>query len=554
MGIDKPNIRYTVHFNYPSSIEGFYQEAGRAGRDKNKALCYILYSGHQEDREILEKFYQNSFKGEVKEKSVIYELLSEITYPADSYSNEFTEAVQDEFNINSYFNFWPKDNPTRLYLNEAFKKGYGYIDLRNFSIHPDSSVFDFQLANSVLALLKQLIENKLPKNTDIARFLNEEIESKPAPGIEKLLDKASIGETLSPIIVGFRNDKIKRISEYLNQYVSNGFTEKIVKQASLFCYDGKDFLKNLSREYHKAHGNSIGFEENIGDRILKLFPQIRDEHDTFKAVYRLSTIGVIDDYEVDYNSKTVTLFVSKKNDEDYINHLYTYLRRYLSDERAKRVFEKVKEYKGNTVIQKCLGYLIEFVYSEIAKKRRNAILAMEEACQIGVSDGDSAFRDFLDVYFNSKYYPDLVEETEEGKEFNSDLVWKYIDLTDGNIDNLKHLRGACIRLLTDNPENGALLLLKAFSLLLIDSENETFKNEASIDAVNGFNKFKEIKQMNFNQFHDSVSTFKIKLVNYNKNLESIAVEIGEILFLNHHAEWLSNFNTKFLDAYERSSA
>ncbi len=43
MGIDKPNIRYTIHFNHPSSIEGYVQEAGRGGRDKKHAISYVLY-------------------------------------------------------------------------------------------------------------------------------------------------------------------------------------------------------------------------------------------------------------------------------------------------------------------------------------------------------------------------------------------------------------------------------------------------------------------------------------------------------------------------------
>lgn len=81
MGIDKSNVRFTFHLNYPSSLESFVQEAGRAGRDKKMALATILYSP--------KKFWNKNAKtNEWKEYSADY-INNKFFYDSNFLGEEF---------------------------------------------------------------------------------------------------------------------------------------------------------------------------------------------------------------------------------------------------------------------------------------------------------------------------------------------------------------------------------------------------------------------------------------------------------------------------------
>lgn len=126
MGIDKADIRFVIHAEVPSSIESYYQEIGRAGRDGNDSLCLLLYN--QEDLYTQMEFIKWSNPG-ADFYSALYDLLKRDIHAVNSV--EGIEHLREQMNFKNRKDFRIE---TALGMLDRYAVTEGSIDSRDLKV------------------------------------------------------------------------------------------------------------------------------------------------------------------------------------------------------------------------------------------------------------------------------------------------------------------------------------------------------------------------------------------------------------------------------------
>ena len=354
MGIDKPNIRYTIHYGIPQSLEAFYQEAGRAGRDRKDSVCAIIFSD-------------------------------------DSAAN--ADALLDE---------------------------------------------------------QQTID-KLPK-------------------LPKWKDQGDIHRVM--------------------WFHTESFQGADPEKRALFSELLKDCIYPCLKGLPPNHSKEILIP--FADDDLKAKKE-KDDSKTRreKAIYRLSIIGVVQDYTIDFKAKRFEVTIVKRSEDKYLEQLQEYIARYKTLDGAA-IATAVENRKGNDLIQKCLGYLIAFVYEEIEKKRRRAIKNMADVAR--TCRTDAQIREELLSYLEKSPFTEPLLEL--AGRIEPEDWWKVLDIKGelgepllNEVDGARQLLGGCRRTLESYPNHPGLYLLSGFARFLLSNPEV---EQAPSDIRSGFQNLTDL--------------------------------------------------------------
>lgn len=552
MGIDKPNVRFTINMNYSSSLESFVQEAGRAGRDQRMALSVIMLSkyriarvkpGTQFFKANIYKWYDANDIEEIAQKKGIpvedFEICDETSDLVKLKCKQCGDSCKRFENNCCSFACNHCDKPQKY---ESFKSVCAqkceYYDTCELAKVP---TVDKWSRYEHLSVYKERYPFITCENYE---FLNADYET----------------------VMFFYNNNFKGENH-----------EKLKMHQLLSKLSMKVTVGGQNEDEKTIHGFLATLQSvRVGTKVISYIPYTKGEYDDIaKAIYRMCCIDLIDDFTQDYNSKCFRIVSYKKSDGQYYAALEKYLRRYYTVERAAELVSEVPSYKGENEIHKCLGFLTHFIYDKIAVKRKRAIDDMFAFCVHGVDANkdwkaiNEELKDELYFYFNSKYARreyrtergeqfSLLVDTDEGKRSSWETVLKFMQVVDNQWisknseagstqnDNAKHLYGAVRLIRRDAKEiNPTIDLLGAFCLMFLGTNNNHLLQKELEDLyVSGMKEF--YRQNDRILFWEHI----FEVFNNNPNVSAYFANNGGLLksaaMLEIHKYELSNIKNNYI--------
>lgn len=556
MGIDKPNVRFTVNMNYSSSLESFVQEAGRAGRDRKMALAVILLSDYTlyrvSDRCQIPNYPMTTIKNKWFKEKNLHEILD--TYKIHVNESEFdvctplTDIVKLKCNT---------DN-TRNAEGLEVKDKDGNVKKQYWNCTPQCSRFQ----TCSLKYVDKNMQHKWIYIKDLKSYLEKNRIRIPKENLE------------------YQGADYNTVMYFFDNSFKGELEEQNKMEYLLSKIDLEYFVGNDKKDKPAEHIQAKGFLEpvlnsRVGTEVVSIISYQNDSYaDIAKAIYRMCIIGLIDDFTQDYATQSFRILSTRKKNGSYYERLKEFLMRYYSEERAEYEVEKASVRKRNNEIYNCLGYLTEFVYDKVALKRKRAIDDIRNFCNVGIDttsgknwlEINEDLKDEIYYYFNSKYAREgyktdndenfsLLDDTDRGKISSKDILYKYMRVVDADVmgisgspkDNIKHLQGA-VRLIRRSlaDTNATLSMLNAYCLIALKiGNNHHLNQELDKSYIEGYQALKhDLKD--YNSFVDCIKQFKLKLNANNRNLASTEDlkhldELDMIAELGYHESWVNGF-------------
>ena len=246
MGIDKPDVRFVIHYDIPKSLEGYYQETGRAGRDGGEGICLAFYSSKDLDK--LEKFMEGK---PVAEQDIGRQLLVETAAYAE------TSVCRRKMLLHYFGESYDKDN-------------CGNCDN---CLHPKTKIEAKDQLVTVLNVI-QLIKENFRSDYVIDFIMGKETEEILAHKHHEL-DEFGIGEDDDEKIW---NPVIRQalIAGYLRKEVENYGLLKITAAGKKFLKSPKSFMIVKDAEFSDDYEAGNETEGGTGALDPTLSAMLRD--------------------------------------------------------------------------------------------------------------------------------------------------------------------------------------------------------------------------------------------------------------------------------------